>query len=76
MARLLYQKLSADTSQADLRIESKRMHIEDDLELDPDERRRLNERRQRLRASLPPLKKAAEGEEPLSNVMDLEQGEA
>jgi hypothetical protein len=52
------------------------MHIEDDLELDPDERRRLNERRQRLRASLPPLKKAAEGEEPLSNVMDLEQGEA
>ena len=48
------------------------MQIEDDLRLDPVDRKRLNERWEQLRASLPPLKKAADGQEPLSNVMDLE----
>lgn len=51
------------------------MHIDIELTLNTDETKCLNERWERLRASLPPLKEAAEGEEPVSdvsNVMDLE----
>jgi hypothetical protein len=52
------------------------MHIDDELDLNPAERKRLMERHKRLRASLPPLKEAAADQEPLSNVMDLEDIEA
>lgn len=48
------------------------MHIDDEFSLDPDEKKRLTERWERLRASLPPLREAAQGEEPLFNVSDLE----
>ena len=47
------------------------MQYEYDLELDPAEGERLDELRERLRCVLPRLREAAEGEEPLSNVMDL-----
>ena len=49
------------------------MQYEYDLELDPAERERLDARRERLRSVLPRLREAAEGEEPLSDVMDLEE---
>jgi len=47
------------------------MQYEYDFELAPAERERLDVRRERLRAALPRLREAADGEEPLSNVMDL-----
>jgi hypothetical protein len=49
------------------------MQYEYDFELTSAERERLDERRERLRDVLPRLREAAEGEEPLSNVMDREQ---
>ena len=49
------------------------MQYEYHFELDQAERERLDERRERLRSVLPRLREAAEGEEPLSNVMDLEE---
>ena len=49
------------------------MQYEYDFELTRTERERLDERRDRLRSVLPRLREAAEGEEPLSNVLDLEQ---
>ena len=48
------------------------MRIEDELDLDPHEIQRLNERWEGLRDSLPSLRDAGEGEEPLPNPMDLE----
>lgn len=51
------------------------MQIEDELGLDPLERDRLSQRQEQLRVNLRPLKEAAEGEEPLFNVLDLEDVE-
>ena len=48
------------------------MQYEYDFELTVTERERLDERRDRLRSVLTRLREAAEGEEPLSNVMDLD----
>ena len=49
------------------------MQYEYDFELDPAEREHLDARWERLRSVLPRLREIAEGEEPLSNVMDLEE---
>lgn len=49
------------------------MLYEYDFELTAKERASLDERREALQAVLHRLRDAAEGEEPLSNVMDLEQ---
>ena len=49
------------------------MQYEYNFELDRAERERLDEHRERLRSVLPRLREAAEGEEPLSNIMDLEE---
>ena len=49
------------------------MQYEYGFELDPAERERLDARRERLRSVLPRLRQAAEGEEPLYNVVDLEE---
>ena len=48
------------------------MQYEYDFELDPAERERLDARRDQLLASLPDLRKAAEGEEPLADVTFFE----
>lgn len=52
------------------------MHIDDNLGLDSHESERQKERWERLRSSLPRLREAAVGEEPLSNVMDLEDDDS
>ena len=48
------------------------MPYEYDFDLTPQERARLDERRDALQSVRHRLREAAEGEEPLSNVMDLE----
>ena len=50
------------------------MQYEYDFELDPGDREGLDRRRERLRAAIPALKEAAEGEEPLPDVTSLEDG--
>ena len=52
------------------------MQKEDNLRLEPIEKKRLNERLEGLQPGLERLREAAEGQEPLSNVMDLDEADA